>query len=110
MLDLDELERLANAATRGPWEADNPPAKQDTIYPPGSSSPLGFTYAEGDTKFILAACNAIPELIARLRKLEAVATAARALALETDSHIWYDRINLILGISEIRRQDEEPAP
>ena len=78
-IDLNELERLAEAATPGPWEtvtygiyARNhrghliPVA--ETILPDCFDD--AYTAHKKDAAFIVAACNAVPELIARIRELE----------------------------------------
>lgn len=74
-LDLDELERLAAQATPGPWEMDN----NYNIRIAEGGHPLVITINDdedwiprpSDARYITAACNALPELIARVRELEA---------------------------------------
>jgi hypothetical protein len=62
-VDLDALEQLARAATQGlPWRDGD--FCQD--YPANAA-------------YIAAACNAVPELVRRLRAAEAVANAATVL-------------------------------
>ena len=79
MIDLEKLEELAKAATPSPWEdvgagrirtsskghefvADCAPT---IIY--GYKKLLKY---KANAAYILAACNAVPELIARIRELE----------------------------------------
>lgn len=63
---IKELERLAKAATPGPW-MDYVLGEflvttfEDTI--------IGKTYKYEDSEYIAAACNAVPELIAENREL-----------------------------------------
>ena len=68
MLDLDELMSLHAAATPGPWEhkIDDAFTTIHTIEPSVASyvSPANAAY-------ICGACNAVPELVARIRELEA---------------------------------------
>lgn len=74
MIDLGELERLAKAATQLPWEVDD--CNNVRIAPKGR--PIVATIHDyedylprmGDAAYIVAACNAVPELIARVRALE----------------------------------------
>lgn len=75
-IDLDKLERLAKAATPGPWYTlsemcegvgcDTIISKQGEIcdFVGNMHNPYG------DRSYIVAACNAVPELIARVRELE----------------------------------------
>ena len=67
MINLDELMRLHEAATPGPWEhkIDDAFTTIHTIEPSVASyvSPANAAY-------IVAACNAVPELVARIRELE----------------------------------------
>ena len=73
-LDLDELERLAKAATPGPWEMDN----NYNIRIAEGGHPLVITINDdedwiprpSDARYIVAACNALPALIKRVRELE----------------------------------------
>lgn len=72
-IDLDELERLAKAATPGPWEVDD--CNNIRIAPKGR--PIVATIHDyedylprmTDARYIVAACNSVPSLIARLREL-----------------------------------------
>ena len=93
MIDVDELERRAKAATPGPWVAkprlvtgrecdceivgnEKPQYKSNT---PVCRLSIGFTWYEGDKQFIEAANpQTILALIAELRALREVATAAQA--------------------------------
>ena len=83
MIDLDELERLAKAATPGPWKEGRHDmfsivegAHAKYIY--ANSIPVAISTGEekdcervlADARYIAAACNAVPELIARIRELE----------------------------------------
>lgn len=92
MTDLDELEKLEQAATKGPWKAQSLVASYDEemlvlsngeIGEPGdeptvticseivkSTSPQE-VQLWGDLQFIAAARNALPALIAELRELRA---------------------------------------
>ena len=77
-IDLEGLERLAKAATQGRWTIT---LKPDHNYPGvqiydlctgGHFSGQLDTHFPGDPEahYITAACNAVPELIARVRELE----------------------------------------
>lgn len=76
MLDLEKLERLAAQATPGPWEVGNwvncvlhtkPAEYRRTFFIPGQPA---LSCSPQDAAYITAACNAVPELIARVRELE----------------------------------------
>ena len=78
MIDLDELERLAKAATQGRWTIT---LKPDPNYPGvqiydlctgGHFSGQLDTHFPGDPEahYIPAACNAVPDLIAENRALQ----------------------------------------
>lgn len=82
-IDLDELERLAKAATPGPWKEGRHDmfsivegAHAKYIY--ANSIPIAISTGEendcervlADARYIAAACNAVPSLIARVRELE----------------------------------------
>lgn len=82
MLDLERLEELAKAATPGPWAAEYEVA-DDWYCVTGTGYFDGGTYmvcphvatvesgGQADAEFIVAARVAIPELIERVRALEA---------------------------------------
>lgn len=73
-LNIDELERLAAQATPGPWEVDD--CNNIRIAPKGR--PLVATIHDdedylprmADAQYIVAACNAVPELISMYRKAD----------------------------------------
>lgn len=85
MIDLDELMRLREAATPGPWKAKigdfeyedgygtvtAPYVEADgkTICVPTDRGPDDDN-DESDAAYIVSACNAVPELVARIRELE----------------------------------------
>ena len=70
MIDLDKLMRLHAAATPGPWKVE----KNHTAYDSWGDS-VCYTQQchnlDNNLAYIVAACNAIPELVARIRELEA---------------------------------------
>lgn len=89
MIDLEELERLAKAATPGPWKVDD--LNNIRIAPKGR--PIVATIHDcedylprmADAQYITAACNAVPELIQRIRELEAeVDLLARKIAFHNN--------------------------
>ena len=89
MIDLDELMRLHDAATPGPWateyrERENGMYGQDVFtledgeeiatiswYPKYLGNGVTSTYRDANAAYIVAACNAVPELVHRIRELEA---------------------------------------
>lgn len=66
-IDLDELERLAKAATTRPWMH-----KERVIIPHffPYEPKIGSTLSKTDAAYIVDACNALPDLIKRVRELE----------------------------------------
>ena len=86
MIDLDELMRLREAATPGPWKVNIGDFESEdgygTVTAPyveadGKTICVPFDRGpdddndEDDAAYIVAACNAVPELVARIRELEA---------------------------------------
>ena len=74
MIDIDELERLVKAATPGPWFVTcNCTGKTfytikiDRVY---IGETLGVYNGEANAAYLVAACNAVPELIAETRALQ----------------------------------------
>lgn len=75
MIDLDKLMLLHEAATPGPWEVTD---KCAHLYVTDSNpnreiAKIGRkpkAYVE-NASYIVEACNAVPELVARIRALEA---------------------------------------
>lgn len=67
---LDELERLCNAATPGPWTAD---VAAMAVFAPTSESVCEFDgeARDDDANFIATARHALPKLIAKVRELQA---------------------------------------
>lgn len=71
MIDLDELMRLREAATPGPWKHRY--AWREDVFSGSIKNEDGedvSTDNHADAAFICAACNAIPELVQRVRELE----------------------------------------
>lgn len=71
-VDIDKLEALAKAATPGPWEMKTLPTNRDFHYAASNNISSGMVcYGSAkDTAYIVAACNAVPELIAENRVLK----------------------------------------
>lgn len=76
MLDLEELERLAKAATPGPWETYPLPGWEGIAHTvAGHKGQYLFDIhkvrnGKANAAYIVAACDAVPELIKRVRELE----------------------------------------
>lgn len=79
-IDLDELERLAKAATPGPWVDSGlgliRPLKKTSEFvahcaPIVIHSVKKLQQCKANAAYIVAACNAVPELVARVRELKA---------------------------------------
>lgn len=76
-LDLDELERLAKAATPGPWETETyviyARNESGNLFPVAETiRPIDFdhtyTAPKKDAAYITAACNSLPRLIEMYRQ------------------------------------------
>lgn len=69
MVNLDQLMRLREAATPGPWKVE----KNHTTYDSWGDSVCYTQQCHNQNNnlyYIVAACNAVPELVARIRELE----------------------------------------
>lgn len=89
--NLDELEQLAAKATPGPWTAvvSNKYAVTVVILPPDfPQAPLvGRIRDEQDAAYIVASCNAVPELIKMYREADDKANKAWEILLKAQAHI-----------------------
>lgn len=97
MIDLDELMRLHEAATPGPWKSCT-----DEVYVCGELSYYDYvgnaegkevvsritSVSEADAAYICAACNAVPELVARIRELEDAAGFEARVAKKLSDPFW----------------------
>lgn len=78
-LDLDALQKLADAATVGPWRVDDEDYAEAIYGGDDSAVVAGGRWGgeasvfneTSDARYIVAACNQVPDLIARVRELEA---------------------------------------
>ena len=92
-VNLDELMRLHDAATPGPWsvkigdfEAEDGYGTVSASYVEADGKTICVPFDRGpddendedDTAYIVAACNAVPELVARIRELETQVCATNA--------------------------------
>lgn len=67
-IDLEGLERLAKEATPGPWCNDYEDIFKWMFML--TKKPIATAELPGNARYIVAACNAVPSLIARIRELE----------------------------------------
>lgn len=83
-LDYDALQRLADAATPGPWTSNGVEGNLDS----GDTRVAEVTmWRYVDERFIVAARSAVPVLLARVRELEAAAKLSHGLlAIEREEH------------------------
>lgn len=115
-LDIDELDRLAKAATPGPWTAgrhdmqsivEGCPAKY--IYSPlqavaiACGEDVDWNQVICNAEYIVAACNAVPELISMYRKAKDEANDADAAYQMVDR----DNVDLTRHILELRAKVAE---
>jgi hypothetical protein len=98
MIDLDEIERRANAATPGPWVVYEKPdpwgywtvqdADGKDVFDDGSAgAEYGQTCGIADRDFLVAARTDVPALIARVRELEAECERLRTFAAQNFSQM-----------------------
>lgn len=91
MIDLEKLERLAKAATQGPWEVDE--LNNIRIAPKGRLIVATIHDYEDylprmdDTQYIVASCNAVPTLITDNRALQ-----KRVKELEVEANFLASRL------------------
>jgi hypothetical protein len=109
-LDLDALQRLCDAATCGPWEADDGSmtVRSDDVVVCDVDTGL----REGDladAAFISAARDALPKLIARVRELQAEADKLCDLCDQAGGNWerWKKRAET--AEAEVRRLNDEDA-
>lgn len=127
-MTIDELEALANAASPGPWRVSR--YHDDTVLAdrdenPDHGSVVADTYgtwgipdfsAADNARFIAASRTAVPELIARVRKLETLREAVVKYVAESRRHplnplagaISRDAIAAALAETEVVGRDHEP--
>lgn len=76
-LDLDALDALASAATEGPWRQEyafnNAGCPTAFFYIPGHNGEARVEMLADDAAFIAAAREAVPALVAEVRRLRAMA-------------------------------------
>lgn len=116
MIDLDELMRLHAAATPGPWKIG---AWNGIV----AESPRGVEWdkalfsvalnaektAKADAAYICAACNAVPELVARIRELETELYEAVGCIISNESQTMIDcRICFFEQYCECKKDQWKP--
>ena len=86
MIDIDKLEALEKAATPGPWLAKANELLRigsDSIVRPlcvmSSNNESECIYQEEDAEFVATARNALPELLAEVRRLRRIEEMASTL-------------------------------
>ena len=92
MLDLDELLRLRDAATPGPWEMVDARAfldDEDFEIRNGQHC-IGYGTSEADAQYIVASCNVVPELVTRIKHLEAQLYEAVGYIISNESQSMID--------------------
>lgn len=77
-VDVDALDKLREAATAGPWEDE------------GGATGISAYTSDADAALIVAAVNALPDLIAEARKYRTLREAVEGLADELDvpAGVW----------------------
>ena len=105
MVDLDELMRLHDTATPGPWKTNlgnfdsdgysmviRPYIEADGKITFVSNDDTDYGYDEDDAAYICAACNAVPELVKDIRELEG--TVVRLGLMLADAYKYIDPARL----------------
>ena len=91
MIDLEKLMKLRAAATPGPWKVATWYRGYHTIRPKKEpEKSLGQIERKHDAAYICAACNAVPELVARIRELEAELYEAVGCIVSNESQTMFD--------------------
>lgn len=81
-VDLERLERLAKAATPGPWVVAHLCTNANFVFAQAPDCDMVFHAREEDVQYITEACNSAPELIVENRALrERVAEYSAELAV-----------------------------
>ena len=106
-LDLGGLERLAKAATPGPWEAC-----EHIVYlaKAGGFSLHDCPSPEANAELIVAAVNALPALITRLRASEAATAKAVERALAASQYLCRLEGALLADDLDMKLLFDEPSP
>ena len=103
MLDLEKLMKLHDAATPGPWKS-HPMGTNETFhlriskYYPETEwvKNTAFVFHKScissyaDAEYICAACNAVPELVSRIKHLEAQLYEAVGYIISNESQSMID--------------------
>lgn len=101
-IDLDKLERLHASATPGPWRflwhRDGDAHLLTTLYADSGSSEVHLTVADG--RWITAARDATPALIAELREARATIGRVREAADKYAGARWRDTETLSVEYAE----------
>lgn len=116
MIDLDELMRLHEAATPGPWKKMLPKVlvAEDTKNPYGIPICTAINddnvQASADAAYICAACNAVPELVERIKHLEAQLYEAVGYIISDESQSMIDcRICFFEQYCERKKDQWKPS-
>lgn len=85
---LDELERLREAATPGPWDVSQ---KNSTVYDNYGDSVCDTQQthnAQNNLAYIVAACNAVPRLVEMVQAMSSVMAGIPDVELTPDEILW----------------------
>ena len=85
---FDELERLSEAATPGPWDVNQ---KNLTVYDNYGDSVCDTQQthnAQNNLAYIVAACNAVPRLVEMVQAMSSVLAGIPDVELTPDEILW----------------------
>ncbi len=90
---FDELERLSEAATPGPWEAWSWSSHIYTINkrpvdPDDERTGIAESLRKNDAAYIVAACNAVPRLVKMVQAMSSVMAGIPDVELTPDEILW----------------------
>ncbi len=114
MVNLDELMCLHEAATPGPWHIED-----YTVVCNAHGSAVADTYLESfaekrreaNAGYICASCNAVPELVSRIKHLEAQLYEAVGYIISNESMSMIDcRICFFEQYCERKKDQWKPDP
>lgn len=112
MTPTDELKRLLAAATKGPWKSKKSVHGSDYRYVQIGKDD-NYTTLElkpADAALIVAAVNAMPELIALREKMERIMTAVESVEIDSSVGMLSAKMKIAVALDQIAAILKEPTP
>ena len=86
-LDLEKLEKLAKAATPGPWDVAYLRTNAEFVFAQAPNCDMVFHARKDDVRYITAACNSLLDIIKMYREADDKANNAWRILLEAPARI-----------------------